>query len=250
MKYLILFIIFSVNLQAQVASRIGLGVNKNIRGTSGFSASLPYTSPYVWAQDFEGTGYDNGQTWTESGSGILDEDYTATALVGSQSMNIDLTSNFGAAYGPPHTLVESPTIHYAYFQLRVISFPNAAYRVFTISNVLDVSINATSNLTVRPAVGTAVATVGKLEAGVTYHVWTSGSGQGVETANTTARVSFSTDGIRPTSGDNYAIDTDAGGSSGQNPSQVVLGSLQVGANYNIILDKIRVNDVVIGDNPQ
>ena len=211
----------------------------------------PAGTSYVWKQDFEGTGYGNGQTWTESGSGILNEDYTSTVLVGSQSMNIDLTSNIGAAYGPLHTLVESPTIHYAYFQLRVISFPSSSFRIFSISNVLDVSISATSNLTVRPAVGTAVATVGMLEAGVAYHVWTSGSGQNVETASAaTARVAFSTDGIRPTSGDNYAIDTDAGGSSGQNPAQVSLGSLQVGANYNIILDKIRVNDVVIGDNPE
>lgn len=211
----------------------------------------PAGTSYVWKQDFEGTGYDNGQTWTESGSGVLDEDYTSTVLVGSQSLNIDLTSNIGAAYGPPHTLVESPTIHYAYFQLRVISFPSAAHRIFSISNVLDVSINATSNLTVRPAVGIAVATVGKLEAGVTYHVWTSGSGQGIETTSQgTARVSFSTDGVRPTSGDNYAIDSDPATGPGTNPSQVVIGTLGIGANYNIILDRMRVNDVLIGDNPQ
>lgn len=212
----------------------------------------PLASPYLLEQGFEGTSYDNSQTWAEVGSATLNEDYTTTVLVGSQSMLIDLTSNTGDTTSP---LISMPSgggnIWYVYFQLRVLTFPSSGFRVATVTNSFDLSINASSNLVIRPQVGTGVATVGKLEAGTTYHVWMQGSGNDIETAGAgTARVGFSTTGIRPTSGDNYAIDTDVSANGPFTTVQLVFGSRQVSANYSVIIDKVRVDNDVIGDNPQ
>lgn len=218
----------------------------------GMSVLPPPVSPYLLEQDFEGTGYDNAQTWSEQGSATLNEDYTSTVLVGSQSMLIDLTSNIGDIASPVITMPPGGgDIWYVYFQLRVLAFPSSGFRVATVTNSFDLSINASSNLVIRPQVGTGVATVGQLEAGVTYHVWMQGSGDDVETANAgTARVGFSTTGIRPNSGDNYAIDTDAAANGPYSAVQLILGSRQIGANYSVIIDKVRVGNELIGDNPQ
>lgn len=218
----------------------------------GMSVLPPLASPYLLEQGFEGTSYDNSQTWAEVGSATLNEDYTSTVLVGSQSMLIDLTSNTGDTTSP---LISMPSgggnIWYVYFQLRVLTFPSSGFRVATVTNSFDLSINASSNLVIRPQVGTGVATVGKLEAGTTYHVWMQGSGNDIETAGAgTARVGFSTTGIRPTSGDNYAIDTDVSANGPFTTVQLVFGSRQVSANYSVIIDKVRVDNDVIGDNPQ
>lgn len=230
---------------AQVSGRSGSGIHRAMRTGLG-------QSQYLLEEYFEGTGYDFYKGWTESGTSTIDEDYTGVVLQGSQSGHINLSSSTGASFsgGYVHPGGATP-VHYAYFQLEVISFPSANnFRVFSISNTVDVAINSTSNLMVRPGVGIAVATVGVLEPNTKYHVWVSGSGNDVETPSAgTATVAFSTDGIRPTSGDNYAIDTDTGALSSHLNTQVVIGSLQVGADYEVIIDNILVDDIQIGDNP-
>lgn len=47
---------------------------------------------YIIDQNFEGTGYDNSETWSEfrvESQGIVNEDYTTLALVGSQSLYLE-----------------------------------------------------------------------------------------------------------------------------------------------------------------
>src|SRR5437667_300972 len=44
------------------------------------------------SQGFEGTGYDNGETWVQSGSDTINKDYTAHVLDGSQSLFIASTN--------------------------------------------------------------------------------------------------------------------------------------------------------------
>lgn len=49
-------------------------------------ASAP-AATYLLNQNFEGTGYDNSESWTETlDGGTVDEDYTTTVLAGSQSL--------------------------------------------------------------------------------------------------------------------------------------------------------------------
>lgn len=54
------------------------------------SAAAPAT--YLVNQGFEGTGYDNGETWTERATPAPNPDYTVTVLAGSQSFVAALNS--------------------------------------------------------------------------------------------------------------------------------------------------------------
>ena len=55
-------------------------------------------SSYIINQNFEGTGYDNGETWTEAGTGTVDEDHTGTVIVGSQSLRVNISAQTGSTY--------------------------------------------------------------------------------------------------------------------------------------------------------
>ncbi len=57
------------------------------RAAPGGGGSGTDYSPYLVKQDFEGTGYDNSESWTESSS--PDEDYTGLVLEGSQSLQVE-----------------------------------------------------------------------------------------------------------------------------------------------------------------
>lgn len=250
MKYLLFSLLLVAAAGAQVASRFGSGIDRNIRGGPGFATTA---SPYLLEQDFEGAGYDRGQVWNENASGTMDEDYTGIILDGSQSLLIDLTANIVDSVSPVFLMPGGGgDIWYIYFQMQVVTFPTSSdYRIINLTNICDLSISSTSNLVVKPWVGTGVATVGMLSAGVKYHVWIQGSGNGVETGSAgTARVGFSTNGTRPTSGDNYAIDTDVTAAAPAATGQIILGTRQsVPANYKVVLDKLRVGNQLIGDNP-
>ncbi len=204
----------------------------------------PEVTSYLIKQDFEGTGFDNSETWVKVGS-QQDEDYADNPLVGSQSFySLNNTTATNETLSPIYTVTASQN-HYGYCQIKILAFPTSSnYRILNISNVLDVAINSTSNLVVRPAVGTGVATVGKLETNTVYHVWFTGT-----FSTDTATVGFSTDGVRPTAGDNFATDTDVSASM-IGTSRLILGSRQIGANYAVVFDKVRINDSLIGDNPQ
>ncbi len=43
---------------------------------------------YLVCQNFEGTGYDNGETWTSESPTVLDPDYATAPLLGSQSLRV------------------------------------------------------------------------------------------------------------------------------------------------------------------
>jgi hypothetical protein len=79
---------------------------------------------YLVNQNFEGTGYDNAEIWTEDlgTGGTVNEDYTTTPLVGSQSLLLsEATGDVSAKItipGGPHTDL------WGYAQLQVVSHPN------------------------------------------------------------------------------------------------------------------------------
>ncbi len=68
----------------------------------GFIASLSAQAAapgasYLVNQGFEGAGYDNGETWTESGT--VDEDYTTETIIGSQTCAVTgIFANTYASY--------------------------------------------------------------------------------------------------------------------------------------------------------
>jgi hypothetical protein len=55
-------------------------------------------SSFLLNQNSEGTGYDNGETWTEAGTGTVDEDHTGTVIAGSQSLRVNLSAQTGSTY--------------------------------------------------------------------------------------------------------------------------------------------------------
>jgi hypothetical protein len=55
-------------------------------------------SAFLLEQNFEGTGYDNAETWTESATGTVDEDNTGTVIAGSQSLRVNISGQTGSTY--------------------------------------------------------------------------------------------------------------------------------------------------------
>lgn len=112
------------------------------------------------------------------------------------------------------------------------------------NNICTISYLATGVVRVLWADFSAnVSTVGTMSSNTTYHVWTrykKGTG-----ANAIASVGFSTDGTRPTSGNNYAELT--AGAYTVDCDRV----LMVGANDNVAryFDRYLISSSVIGNSP-
>lgn len=55
---------------------------------------------YLVNQNFEtpSTGYDNGESWTEAGTGTIEAANTTTVIVGSQSLQLNLVGQTGSTY--------------------------------------------------------------------------------------------------------------------------------------------------------
>jgi hypothetical protein len=204
---------------------------------------------YLIKQDFEGAGYDNSETWTESGTGTIDEDYTGVVLSGSQSLRLNVSAQTARTISPTFS---GQTDCWVYFLFRPATAtasgtPSICDLRSGSTFVSRVSTDTAGKLTVRNGTSGGVTTVGGMTAGVTYHVWmhyTAGSG-----ANGVSAVAFSTDGVRPTGGNNFAQHTSGNATAGAD--NLTLGQ-SVGSGthtFDFIFDKARVDDATIGDNP-
>ncbi len=82
---------------------------------------------YLVYQNFETptTGYDNSETWTEAGTGTIEAANTTTVIVGSQSLQILLSSQSGSTY----VGFSSQSSLFIKFRFRVAS-TNGANQVF------------------------------------------------------------------------------------------------------------------------
>jgi hypothetical protein len=223
---------------------VTVSANPYIGALSGIVSSTP-PATYLVQQNAEGAGYDNSETWTESGIGI-DEDYTGVVLAGSQSLRINTSAAAGTTTSP--AFADQADV-WGYFLFHPVSLPAATTVmvnfITTIGNdCLRVRINAAGNLLVRAGGGTEATSVGAMSAGNTYHVWihyVKGSG-----ANAFASVAFSTDGTRPTSGNNYRESTN--GTITSDAQNLRFGQTS-SSTFNFVFDKVRVDEAAIGDNP-
>lgn len=222
------------------------GVAQTSWNGTGVSQAAGGGPSYLVKQDFEGVGYDNGETWTESGTGgTVDSDYTTTVLDGSQSLQIVLAASArqtATIFAPAQSDV------WAYYLLRVITLPSASVIITRFlsggTEGLRVRMTTSGTLEVRAGGGTVANTAATLATGTTYHLWlhyTKGTG-----ANAVASVAFSTTGVRPTSGTTFATSTN--GTATVDVSTFALGTTTSGT-INLIFDKVRVDDELIGDNP-
>lgn len=194
---------------------------------------------YLVKQDFEGAGYDNGETWTENAS--PNEDYTTSPapLAGSQSWQT------AAVGGEAYTSFTGQSTCYAYAMFNFSALDNAV-EVFEIRDsggTYVTRIRIFSDGSVRAinfASGTTSA-AGTIAINTTYHMWikyVKGTG-----ANSTSDVWISTTSTKPGS---PTISVSGAGSNTDAARVAVMG--WNGGNY--IWDKIRIDDADIGSAPQ
>ena len=126
-------------------------------------------------QNMEGTGYDNGETWSEypTGDCVINEDYTTTVLRGSQSAYMATTSGDGCWLYHSFT-AGSP--RYAFARVRPVSLPSSYWSnplmLFDSTPATDlVNFNVYSDGTTAIYHGAESASCTTLSAGTTYFMW-------------------------------------------------------------------------------
>jgi len=215
--------------------------------SSGGATPTPTPTPdpcdgYLVCEDAEGTGTPTG--WTDSAAGgTVNWDYTTTILEGSQSLYVDEDT--------ADVFTISPSVSGLVSGYALIRFPSwgnitdqfllsltdsgavsrcaARIDISGTAAVLEARLNATNG----------TATVGTLATGTTYHLWVD-----YNDAADTCTVAFSTDGTKPSSGDNVSVATYV--------STYALTYLRLPSqhtNISYIADHIRGDDAAIGSNP-
>lgn len=123
---------------------------------------------YLICQNFEGTGYDNSEAWTENGT--VDEDYTTTILRGSQSCQITTTG-----YISPADAFTGQSTLYMHWLYRKASNPGSENRLFTISSsagyVVFGHLQTDGTIRLNVGNGTDAYTSTELSNNTTYHIW-------------------------------------------------------------------------------
>lgn len=203
---------------------------------------------YVVNQTFEGTGYDNCEVWTSSGSesAAIDPDYTGVVLQGAQSLRLTNTAS------AQHTCINFSNALaeiWIYVRVRPILIDTGSDQVlFTVRNNADnvkanalvmtdgkININAT----------TSANSVDSIANATTYHFWM--HRKKATAADGEWDVGFSTDGIRPTSGNKFVQLT--GQSNTEDAYQFCIGYNSSTATQEYIFDRVLVATSLIGDNP-
>lgn len=200
---------------------------------------------YLIRQDFEGTGYDNGEAWTvSSGSGaMVNPDYTGVILAGSQSLRLFQSGGESGEVASPIFATNSEI--WAYFLMRPVDIqvggfkPFAAFRDTGAVIRWEVTLNADG--TVRLGSSGTATSVGAMSEGVTYHCWFHYK------AGVSLDFGFSTNGTKPTSGNRFVALTS--GLQAGDVTRLILGRNSGVFTCDYVFDKIRVNDEVIGSNP-
>jgi hypothetical protein len=200
---------------------------------------------YLINQGFEGSGYDNSESWSET-SGSPNEDSTTSPIVGSQSLRI---SGAVAVIAKSPSFTAQSTL-YVYFRMRTSGNPGGGRRFFYIRDssnnvLLECLQNSTGTVTARAGTSGGSTTSGTLSASTDYHCWVKyvkGTG-----ANAVAEFGFSTDGVRPTTGANFI--SDGSGSAAVDADHIAFGNNAAQVIPTWDFDRVLVDDAVIGDNP-
>lgn len=188
---------------------------------------------YLLEENADGTGTPSG--WTDaSGSNW---DYTATILQGTQSWSGSDGGNSWKAF-TAQTTVE------AYALVRLVAYPTATGSYLSIRDSSGTAlaifrVGTSGAVTVYANGLDSSAAVGTISTGTTYHVWLRFVSSG------TCTVAFSTDGTRPTSGDNFISRTGASGTA----ERVYINAPTAASSLNTIYDRILVLNGTIGNSP-
>jgi hypothetical protein len=203
---------------------------------------------YLINQNFEGTGYDNSESWTEAGTG-LDEDYTTTVLVGSQSL-YGISTTSAKTLTSPTFAAQSDCWAYGQFRFGAGATLTANQTLFSVrgntANLVQVLFRSSSKFRINVGSTASSDSVGTWTTGVTYHYrihYTKGTG-----ANAFGSFEISTDGTFAGSGNNYVQVTNGNATTDADNVRLTWDS-SASNGEEIIWDRILVDDVTIGNNP-
>lgn len=212
--------------------------------TNGLASGGGGGSSYLIEQNFEGTGYDNSESWVEAGTGTIDEDSTTSPLLDSQSLRTSATTQTARATTPDFAAQDDMWV---YFQFRVNgSLPAGAITVLTIRNNADgeclrVRLLASGALSVRAGGGTDSPTTDTLSSDTVYHVrahYIKGSG-----ANAVGQVEFSTTSTFLGSGNKWKESTN--GTATTDAVKFGLGQFLSSGTFNFDFDRVLADDAEI-----
>jgi hypothetical protein len=195
---------------------------------------------YLVNQNFEGTGYDNGETWAESGT--ANEDY-GTPLKGSQSLHVS------GSFSGSSTDFANQTTAYAHCRFLLGLIPSGQDGFFILADKDNgnayraaIYINASRQVFLYANGGVGSASGSTVQANETYYVWLDyvASGQCVVAMSKTSTrptVDGSTDG-----GDIYLTGTGGTG----NANRIFAYNA---TDATMVYDNVLVDDAAIGNNP-
>jgi hypothetical protein len=219
----------------------GNGIEATSGGTdvasySGSSGTNSSAFAYLVKENCEGGTTPSG--WTDAGTSTW---AYATPIEGTYSWSVADTVAGSSYYS--FTAGSTFEVYVKVRFLHPVETGNVFY-VFTLRNASDAAlVGAKLNtnagaLAVNTGGSDSSLTVGVVTTGVTYHFWLRFSSGG------TSSLAFSTDGIRPASGDNFTSKT---GSTADNAARFKMSA--TAASPGLIIDHMRVSTSVIGNNP-
>lgn len=199
-------------------------------------AGVPAIS-YLINQNFEGVGYDNGETWTEFSS--PDPNYTTTVLKGSQSLFLSTSASCLAWAG----FADQATV-YAHCRMRFLTFPTGD-STFLFENTAGDTflagfwVNSFGVVRLHANGAQSDISTTTLSLNTTYYVWLKFASSGeCELAVSTTTTKPSVDG----GGNIYLTKT----GSAANAGRIFCYN---GSDGSAIYDNVLVSASVIGNNP-
>lgn len=212
------------------------------------SGYAPASGPsYFFSERFEGTGYQN--TWTESGTGTIDEDYTTSPLEGSQSLRI------AASTQQPITVVtfssdQAELWGYFRFRINTASFlankPIFVLRNSSATTVGSITVNTDNGILPTNGTGGGSVTVDKMVTGSNYNIWwhyKKGTG-----ADGIFSCAFSATGTEPTSGNAFQTKTNGNATTDAHDLRVGFGISNTTGEF--VIDQILMSTTgTIGNSP-
>jgi hypothetical protein len=192
---------------------------------------------YLVNQNFEGAGYDNGETWNEGGT--PNPNYTGTVLRGSQSIRLQSGDSANATF-----TAQNNAWAFCDFQLDAGSNANAACGLYLHGSGHDtyMQIDSSGNIYLNAGGSLSSASATQISAATHYYMWLHSPNGG------TAELFISITTTRPSvdgSGNVYLSKAAHSGSV----DTIYLYNAAGTAGADAIFDHVLVNGSSIGNNP-
>lgn len=164
---------------------------------------------FLVCQNAEGAGYDNSESWSESG-GTVDEDNTSSPLRGSQDIAITYSGDNGTT--TMNFTGSEATVYGSFYYGPGDATPASNKTVLYLLNssstaIMQIIVDTSSHLGVTCNDGSFSTTTDTMADSTNYHVWYYYTTNGVDTSS--CWVEFTAEGTRTPvgSGNKYTSDT-------------------------------------------